>query len=163
ARAMGALERVAALAPAPATLDALARLYLVCREPATAAGWLEQRLAATSDGAERAAVALRLAEAYVAAGQRHRAVATAERALAECLRAAGRPAEARAALQPLLEAVGRRRSCERAALHQQIALAARAEGDLRLALEHLDQAASMVLDDMGAQLSLAEVAEEAGE
>jgi hypothetical protein len=45
-------------------------------------------------------------------------------ALAECLRAAKRPAEARAALQPLLDEVGRRRSRERAALHHQIALCA---------------------------------------
>jgi tetratricopeptide (TPR) repeat protein len=247
-RAIAAHERVAALLPASPTLDALARLYLSCNEPATAAGWLEQRLAATSSGPDRMAVSNLLAQAYVAAGQRHRAVACLERllqeqpradsvrvtlvelyraaeaweslagalgdralnsedkevvlacareatalyreklnlperavpvlgralavqpgeralrtVLADCLRAAKRPAEARAALQPLLEEVGRRRSRERAALHHQIALCARDEGDLKLAIEHLDQAAAMVLDSMPVQLALAEVAEEAGD
>ena len=247
-RSIAAHERVAALLPASPTLDALARLYLSCNEPALAAGWLEQRLAATSAGPDRMAVSSLLAQAYVAAGQRHRAVACLERllqeqpradavrstlaelyraaeawealagaladralnsddkdvvltaareavalyreklklpekavpvleralivqpgeralrtALAECLRAARRPAEARAALQPLLEEVGRRRSRERAALHHQIALCARDEGDLKLAIEHLDQAAGMVLDSMPVQLALAEIAEEAGD
>jgi tetratricopeptide (TPR) repeat protein len=247
-RAVAAHERVAALAPSPPTLDALARLYLAGREPAIAAGWLEQRLSATSGAGERVEVSHRLADAYVAAGARHRAVGTLERALveqpdaegvrtalialyrsgeawealagalaeragraserevvmsagreavmlyqerlaapakavpvlermlavapddralraalAEGLRAAGRPADARAVLQKLLEDVGRRRSRERAAVHHQIAQVARAEGDLKLALENLDLAAGMVLDSMAVQLALAEVAEEAGE
>jgi tetratricopeptide (TPR) repeat protein len=245
-RAIAAHERVAALLPASPTLDALARLYLACNEPAIAAGWLEQRLAATSADTERISVSSLLAQAYVAAGQRHRAVACLERvlheqpkddgvrttlvelyrsaeawealagavgdralhaddpavvlqaareatalyreklgmeakavpvleralvllpaerglriSLAECLRAAGRPADARAALQPLLEDGGRRRSRERAALHHQMALCARDEGDLKLAIQHLEQSATMVMDHMGVQLTLAEVAEQA--
>ncbi|MDX2023481.1 MAG: tetratricopeptide repeat protein [Deltaproteobacteria bacterium] len=82
--------------------------------------------------------------------------------LAEGLRVAGRNAEARAILEALLEEMGRRRSKERAAIHHQLALVARADNDLNAAIEHLDQAAAM---DVGAQdilVDLAETAELAG-
>ena len=82
--------------------------------------------------------------------------------LAEGLRVAGRNAEARALLEGLLEEMGRRRSKERAAIHHQLALVARADKDMASAIEHLDQAATM---DVGAQdilIDLAETAEQAG-
>ena len=52
----------------------------------TAADWLDRRLAMT-EGEARSEVAARLAAAYLAAGQRHRAIACLERALDEFPRA----------------------------------------------------------------------------
>jgi tetratricopeptide (TPR) repeat protein len=90
-RAAGAWEQVAALAPTAEALDALGRLAMAAGQPALAAGWLDRRLAAT-EGAARVDVSSALATAYLAANQRHRAVASLERALddeprAEALRA----------------------------------------------------------------------------
>lgn len=84
-------------------------------------------------------------------------------ALADGLRAAGRFADARTVLEGVLQEYGRRQSRERAGLHLQIAMVARAEKDLDLAAKHLDQAAAVLLDSMDVQLALAEVAEERGE
>jgi lipopolysaccharide biosynthesis regulator YciM len=84
-------------------------------------------------------------------------------ALADGLRRAGRLPDARVVLQGVLEEYGRRQSRERAALHHQIAQVARAEKNPKLALQHLEQASSVLLDNMEVQLALAEVAEEVGE
>lgn len=251
-RAITAYERVAALAPTTHAIDALARLYDARQEPLTAATWLEQRLGMASDAEDRVAVALRLGQAYLSAGQRHRAIASLERALtetptahavrgtlielyrqagswealartladgsallpataegrdtlaayareaatlylerlgaperaipvleravaqlpadrwlrsalAEGLRVAGRFAEARAALQGLLDEMGRRRSKERASIHHQLGLVARAMGDPSAAIEHLEQAAAIDVDNQSIVLMLAEVAEEAAD
>lgn len=106
-------------------------------------------------------------ERAVPALQRALALAPADRslrlALAEGLRTAGRLAEARAVLEGVLEEYGRRQSRERAALHHQVAQVARAEKNPKLALQHLEQASSVLLDNMEVQLALAEVAEEVGE
>ncbi len=81
--------------------------------------------------------------------------------LAEGLRVAGRQAEARTLLESLLEDMGRRRSKERAAIHHQLALAARADGDLVAALEHLDQASAIDVSGQQVLVDLAETAEQA--
>jgi len=83
--------------------------------------------------------------------------------LAEGLRVAGRLHEARAQLESLLEEMGRRRSKERAAIHHQLALVARAEKNHTNALEHLDQAAAIDMSSMAILLTLGETAEEAEE
>ena len=81
-RATAAWEQVAALEPTAESLDALGRLAMAAGEPALAAGWLDRRLAG-AEGAARVDVSAALATAYLAAGQRHRAVACLERALDE--------------------------------------------------------------------------------
>ncbi len=82
ARAIGAYEKVAALAADPAAMEALARLYETAGEPLTAASWLEQRMSTGAPAEKRQAVA-KLAATYLDGGQRHRAVAALERALGE--------------------------------------------------------------------------------
>jgi tetratricopeptide (TPR) repeat protein len=82
ARAVTAYERVAALAPTAEGLDALARLLAARGDHMAAAGWLEQRLGDAS-GPERVDIALALGRAYLACGQRHRAIGCLERAIAE--------------------------------------------------------------------------------
>jgi len=84
-------------------------------------------------------------------------------ALADGLRMSGRLPEARTVLEGLLQEYGRRQSRERAGLHLQIAMVARAEKDPELAAKHLDQAAAVLLDSADVQLALAEVAEERGD
>ena len=84
-------------------------------------------------------------------------------ALADGLRLSGRLSEARTVLEGLLQEYGRRQSRERAGLHLQIAMVARAEKNPELAAKHLDQAAAVLLDSVDVQLALAEVAEERGE
>jgi tetratricopeptide (TPR) repeat protein len=86
ARAAVAWEQVANLGPTPEALDALGRLAMAAGEPSIAASWLDRRLNST-EGAGRVDVAASLATAYLAAGQRHRAVACLERALDEQPRA----------------------------------------------------------------------------
>jgi tetratricopeptide (TPR) repeat protein len=99
--------------------------------------------------------------------ERALAVAPADRslrlALADGMRRAGRLADARAVLETVLDEYGRRQSRERSVLHHQVAQVARAEQNPKLALLHLEQAASVLLDNMEVQLALAEVAEEVGE
>jgi golgin subfamily B member 1 len=63
-------------------MEALARLFEATGEPLQAAAWLEQRMSAGVPTEKRNA-ATHLAEVYLAGGQRHRAVATLERALGE--------------------------------------------------------------------------------
>jgi Tfp pilus assembly protein PilF len=82
ARAIAAYEKVSSLTGDPTAMEALARLYEAAGEPLAAAQWLEQRLA--SGGlAERQQAVAKLARTYLEGGQRHRAVAALERALAE--------------------------------------------------------------------------------
>ena len=85
-RAMTAWQNTARLDPGAEALDALGRLALAAGKPAEAADWLDRRLSMT-EGEARNEVAARLAGAYVAAGQRHRAIACLERALGEFPRA----------------------------------------------------------------------------
>ena len=85
-RAMTAWQNAVRLDPGTEALDALGRLALAAGDALTAADWLDRRLAMT-EGEARSEVAARLAGAYVAAGQRHRAIACLERALGESPRA----------------------------------------------------------------------------
>jgi tetratricopeptide (TPR) repeat protein len=82
ARAITAHERAAALVTAAPTLDALGRLCMesALAEPATR--WLDQLLE-IAPAPDRPAIALRLAQAYLAIDRRHRAIACLERALVE--------------------------------------------------------------------------------
>jgi predicted Zn-dependent protease len=84
-------------------------------------------------------------------------------ALADALRITGRVAEARTILERLIEEHGRRQSRERALLHHQAGLAARTEGNLAQARDHLEQAAAVLIDHADVQLALAEVAEQMGD
>ena len=103
----------------------------------------------------------------VPALERAAALATDDRtihlALADGLRASGAFAKARAVLEGLLQAFGRRQSRERAALHLQIASVARDEKDIELAAKNLELAATVLFDSMEVQLGLGEVAEERGD
>lgn len=77
----GALEahrRVVKLEPTATSLDALARLHMGRGEPGVAAEWLQRRLEAASDE-ERGAIALRLADAFIEAGNPAAAIRTLER------------------------------------------------------------------------------------
>ena len=87
-RAMAAWQNAARLAVGTEALDALGRLALAGGDAVGAAEWLDRRLTIT-EGDARNEVAARLAAAYVAAGQRHRAIACLERALGEFPRADG--------------------------------------------------------------------------
>ena len=82
ARAIAAWERVVVLESSSLALDNLARLCVASGEPLLAAQWLEQRMSLGTP-AERRQSAAQLARAYVAAGQRPRALASLEGALAE--------------------------------------------------------------------------------
>lgn len=84
-------------------------------------------------------------------------------ALADALRAAGRLDEARGILAALLESYGRQRPPERAHAHHQLALIARAGGDLPEALAQLDLASSIDLGHPGVFRLLGELAREAGQ
>lgn len=94
--ALKAYRRVVALGADAAALDALARLYLGRGEPGVAAEWLKRRLDAASEE-ERNALALRLADAHLAAGNEEAAMGALERMLADDPTAA----EARARLATL--------------------------------------------------------------
>jgi tetratricopeptide (TPR) repeat protein len=82
ARAIAAHERAAALVVAAPTLDALGRLCMESGQAEAATRWLDQLLEIAAV-ADRPAVALRLAHAYLAIDRRHRAIACLERALTE--------------------------------------------------------------------------------
>lgn len=71
-------RRVVALQPDLRSLDALARLHMGRGEPGVAAEWLKRRLDAAGDD-ERRAIALRLADAYLAAGNVEAATGVLER------------------------------------------------------------------------------------
>ena len=79
--ALKAHRRVVALQPSAESLDALARLHLDRNEPGVAAEWLQRRLDAAAHD-ERAAIALRLADAYLASGNIEQATRVFERILA---------------------------------------------------------------------------------
>ena len=81
-RALAAHRKVVALAPTSLALDALARLHTDRTEHRSAVEWLEKRLAQAESG-ERTAVALRLARAQLAAGQKDRATQRLEATLAD--------------------------------------------------------------------------------
>ena len=85
-RAMTAWQNAVRLDAKTDALDALGRLALGAGQPVAAAEWLDRRLTMT-EGDARNEVAARLAGAYVAAQQRHRAIASLERALGEFPRA----------------------------------------------------------------------------
>jgi tetratricopeptide (TPR) repeat protein len=61
----------------------------------------------------------------------------------------------------LLKEAGRRRTRERASVHYRLARVARAQGNRKEALEHLEHASEMDMDSAGVLQMLAEVAEEA--
>ena len=82
ARAIAAYEKVVRLGGDPSAMEALARLHEAAGEPLAAANWLEQRLSAGAP-AERLPAVLKLAQTYLAGGQRHRAVAALERGVGE--------------------------------------------------------------------------------
>src|SRR5690606_5979854 len=83
--------------------------------------------------------------------------------LAEGLRASGELAEARALLEGLVAAHGRRRSPERAHAHLELARVLHAEGDDARALDELDVASSMAPGDATILVSLAELASDSGQ
>lgn len=80
--ALKAYRRVVALGADSRALDALARLYLGRGEPGVAAEWLKRRLDAATDD-ERGVLALRLADAHLAAGNSEAAMSALERMLAK--------------------------------------------------------------------------------
>jgi tetratricopeptide (TPR) repeat protein len=81
-RAIAAHERAAQLVTAVPTLDALGRLCMESAQAEAATRWLDQLLE-IAPASDRPAVALRLAQAYLAIDRRHRAIACLERALIE--------------------------------------------------------------------------------
>jgi tetratricopeptide (TPR) repeat protein len=81
-RAAAAWTEVAEREPTTEALDALGRLALAAGDANAAAGWLDRRLTMT-EGPARVEIAGALATAHLAAGQRHRAIACLERALAD--------------------------------------------------------------------------------
>jgi Tfp pilus assembly protein PilF/Flp pilus assembly protein TadD len=87
-RARAAWERVTELDVTCEALDSLGALRSASGDFAAAAAWLERRLNMT-EGEPRIDVTGRLAQAYLAAGQRHRAVACLERTLSDFPRAEG--------------------------------------------------------------------------
>ncbi|HET6151108.1 MAG TPA: hypothetical protein VFH68_26465 [Polyangia bacterium] len=82
ARAIAAHERAATLVTAVSTLDALGRLCMESAQAEPATRWLDQLLE-IAPAPDRPAIALRLAQAYLAIDRRHRAIACLERALVE--------------------------------------------------------------------------------
>ncbi len=78
--ALKAHRRVVGLEPVIASLDALARLHMERGEPGVAAEWLKRRFDQASES-ERGPIALRLADAYIAAGQQEGAMRVLERVL----------------------------------------------------------------------------------
>jgi tetratricopeptide (TPR) repeat protein len=83
--------------------------------------------------------------------------------LADALRGAGEPAEAKALLEALIDEYGRRRPPERAAVHYQLAQLARSAGDLNEALAQLETASSMDIAHAGVLELLGELSQEAGQ
>ncbi len=83
--------------------------------------------------------------------------------LAVGLRVAGRHEEARAILDGLIEEFGRRRSAERAAVHVEIAMVAKAQGNREEALEQLKLGSKMDVGNPRIQRMVAELSLESGE
>lgn len=82
---------------------------------------------------------------------------------ADGLTAAGRLDEARAVLDAMLQAFGRRRSPERAEVHLRLARVAQAAGDMEEALSQLDTASGMDRTHLGILRALGELAQKAGQ
>ena len=165
--------RVAALEPRPASLDALGRLATARGDHAVAAQWLE-RLLETADVDRREAATLRLADAWVAAGEPSRATERLARALVEApgaqplrdklaalyrghgswskLAELTADAAAHAPDKPARMA----RLCEAAHLF------AEACGQPQLAVPLLEQAVDLAPDDQGASLALADALARSG-
>lgn len=97
ARAIAAHERVVALADAPRSLDALARLHNAQERPADAAKWLQKRLETAAPN-ERVAVLIKLARTYLKAGRESEAINVLQTAFTE----APQTIEVRKLLIPLL-------------------------------------------------------------
>ncbi|MEM7606421.1 MAG: tetratricopeptide repeat protein, partial [Myxococcota bacterium] len=83
--------------------------------------------------------------------------------LAEGLRHAGEHDEARTILEKVIADFGRRRSAERAQVHYDLAIVARAQGDLDGALEQLDLASKMAAAQPRVLQMLGRMAREAGQ
>ena len=83
--------------------------------------------------------------------------------LAEGLSEAEEFDEARTILSGVIEAFGRRRSAERAHVHHQLGLVARAQGDFDKALEQLELATKMAMAEPKMLLTLGRLAREAGQ
>lgn len=83
--------------------------------------------------------------------------------LAEGLRESGELDEARALLEQVIADFGRRRSAERAEVHYQLGIVARAQGDFAAALEQLDKATKMAKADPSKLEMFGRMAREAGE
>lgn len=83
--------------------------------------------------------------------------------LAEGLRDAGEFDEARSILEKVVEDFGRRRSSDRAQVHYELGIIARAQGDLSLALEQLELASKMAMAEPRMLQMLGTLAREAGD
>lgn len=79
-RAIGAHRSVAGLGDSVPALDALARLHSDLQEFAEAVPWLERRLELTTEGPERIAIVMQLAQAQVGASRIDDAIAVLTRA-----------------------------------------------------------------------------------
>ncbi|HEY4015464.1 MAG TPA: tetratricopeptide repeat protein [Polyangiaceae bacterium] len=165
--------RVAALEPRPASLDALGRLATARGDHAVAAQWLE-RLLEAADVDRREAATLRLADAWVAAGQPSRATERLARAL---LSAPGAQA-LRDKLATLYREQGSwpklaeltadaaahapDKSARMARLCEAARLFADACGQPQLAVPLLEQAVDLAPGDQGASLALADALARSG-
>ncbi len=83
--------------------------------------------------------------------------------LAEGLRESGELDEARELLQQVIDDFGRRRTAERAKVHYQLGVVARAQGDFEAALEQLDKATKMAKADPSMLEMYGRMAREAGQ
>jgi tetratricopeptide (TPR) repeat protein len=84
-------------------------------------------------------------------------------AYARSLRAAGQLADARSTLETLIEEFGRRRSKDRAAAHVELAHVARAEGNPEQAVEQVELASRMDVDNPHMLRMVARMARESGD
>jgi len=83
--------------------------------------------------------------------------------LSRALVVAGRFTDARTVLQRVIDAFGRKRNQERAAVHFELAKVARAQGDVEAAFENLEHATKMDLADVRSQHMLGQLAKDQGD
>jgi tetratricopeptide (TPR) repeat protein len=159
--------RVAALEPRPGSLDALGRLATARGDHAVAAQWLE-RLLETADVDRRETATLRLADAWVAAGEPSRATERLARALVEA--PAAQPLRDKLAalyrdhgswsklaeLTADAAAHAPDKPARMARLCEAARLFADACGQPQLAVPLLEQAVDLAPDDQAASLALAD-------
>ncbi len=138
-QALAAHRRVVALSPTLVALDALARLHTERNEPAVAAEWLARRLDMASDE-ERGEVALRLAEAHLAAGHAESAMAV----LSTMLEADAGASEARDKLATLY-----REAEQWEPLAKLLSSGAPQESDVERRLAYVREAADLYADQLG--------------